>query len=180
MSVFNLRRMSTSTTGTGTITLGSAVTGFKAFSDSPAIPDQTVVTYAIADTNASEIGYGLYTVSGSTLTRNVIESTNSNNPLSLTSSAQVFITSAAGDLQSDTAFPNRIRNGGMDIWQRGTATQTVTTSGAASAKVSTYNGSAWSNNVSSNATGSATDRGIWVQANSIVALNFDWTASAEL
>ena len=130
MALYNLRRVATTTTGTGTITLGSTVTGFKAFTDAPAIPDQTWVTYAIADTSNSEIGYGLYSTSGATLTRNVIESTNSNTAISLTGSAQVFITPTSGDIQSDTAFPNRIRNGGMDIWQRGTSAITITTAGA--------------------------------------------------
>ncbi len=103
MPIYNLRRVSTSTTGTGTITLGSAVTGFKAFTDTPAIPDQTVVQYAIADTSNSEIGQGVYTVSGSTLTRNVTESTNSNNPINLSGVAQVFITPSAGDLTGGVA-----------------------------------------------------------------------------
>lgn len=127
MSLFNLRRVATSTTGSGTITLGSAVTGFKATTDAPAIADQTWVTYAIADTSNSEIGYGLYSTSGPTLTRNVIESTNSNTPISLSGNAQVFITPSAGDLQSNTAFPNRFRNGGMDIFQKGNGTLTITT-----------------------------------------------------
>lgn len=128
--IYNLRRVSTATTGTGTITLGSAVSGYKAFSDTPALADQSVVSYAIADGAASEVGWGVYTVSGTTLTRNVIESTNSNNAISLSGSAQVFLTPNAGDLQGHTAYPNRFRNGTMDIWQRGTAAITVTTSGA--------------------------------------------------
>lgn len=130
MSLYNLRRVATATVGTGTITLGATVTGFKAFTDAPAIPDGTVVTYALADMANSEIGWGLYSASGPTLTRNVIESTNSNTPISLSGNAQVFITSSAGDLQSNTAFPNRIRNGGMDVWQRGTGSITATTAGA--------------------------------------------------
>ena len=133
--LFNLRRVATSTTGTGTMTLGSAVTAYKNTTDSPAIPDQTWVTYAILDSSggvgtASEIGYGLYSTAGPTITRNVIESTNSNSALNLSGSAQVFITPSAGDLQSNTAYQNLFRNGGMDVWQRGTATITVTTAGA--------------------------------------------------
>jgi hypothetical protein len=96
-ALFNLRRVATATTGTGTITLGSAVTGFKAFSDSPAVADQTYVSYAISDGNNSEVGIGLYTASGTTLTRNVIESTNSNSAINLSGNAQVFITPLAGD-----------------------------------------------------------------------------------
>ena len=103
MPLFNLRRVSTATTGTGTITLGATVTGFKAFTDTPAIPDGTVVQYAIADTANSEIGQGVYSTSGATLTRNVIESTNSNTAINLSGNAQVFITPSAADLTGGVA-----------------------------------------------------------------------------
>ena len=60
----------TSTTaGTGTLTLGGAVTGFQAFS---AIGNGNVTYFAIVDnaTGAWEVNYGTYTSSGTTLTRN--------------------------------------------------------------------------------------------------------------
>jgi len=97
----NLARMTTATTGTGTITLGAAATSggvtFLSFSGA-GVADGDVVTYAIADTNASEIGRGTYTAAGTTLTRTVLKSTNSNTAINLSGSAQVFITSAAEDL----------------------------------------------------------------------------------
>lgn len=89
--------MTTTTTGTGTITLGSAVTGFKSFADA-GVSDAEVVTYAISDGSHSEIGRGTYTASGTTLSRTVLKSTNSNAAISLSGSAQVFITPAAEDL----------------------------------------------------------------------------------
>lgn len=93
--------MSTATTGTGTITLGSAATSggvtFLSFS-AAGVQDGDTVTYAIADTNASEIGRGVYTASGTTLTRTVLKSTNSNTAINLSGNAQVFITAAAEDL----------------------------------------------------------------------------------
>lgn len=93
--------MTTATTGTGTITLGAAATSggvtFLSFS-AAGVADGDTVTYAIADTNASEIGRGVYTASGTTLTRTVLKSTNSNAAINLSGSAQVFITSAAEDL----------------------------------------------------------------------------------
>lgn len=99
--LYDLARMTTATTGTGTITLGSAATSggvtFLSFS-AAGVQDGDTVTYAIADTNASEIGRGVYTASGTTLTRSVLKSTNSNSAISLSGNAQVFITAAAEDL----------------------------------------------------------------------------------
>jgi len=91
----NLVRMTTATTGTGTITLGSAVTGFKAF---PSSLDGKTVTYAIKDGANSEIGRGVYTHSGTTLTRSVLASTNADAALNLSGTAEVFITPAAEDI----------------------------------------------------------------------------------
>src|SRR5882672_2994447 len=87
--------MTTATTGTGTITLGSAATvnGVLYLSFSAAgVTDGQIVYYAIADTGNSEIGFGTYTAAGTTLTRTVLKSTNSNTAISLTGTAQVFIT----------------------------------------------------------------------------------------
>lgn len=95
--LYNLARMTTATTGTGTITLGSAVSGYKSFSDA-GISNGETITYAITDGTASEIGRGVYTASGTTLTRSVLKSTNSNNAINLSGSAQVFITPAAEDI----------------------------------------------------------------------------------
>lgn len=100
--LYNLARMSTATTGTGTITLGSAVTGFLSFA-SAGVADGDTVTYAIQDGSASEIGRGVYTASGTTLTRSVLKSTNAGSALNLSGQAQVFITPAAEDFMSNTA-----------------------------------------------------------------------------
>lgn len=89
--------MTTATTGTGTLTLGSAVSGFLSFSGA-GISDAETVTYAIKDGANSEIGRGVYTASGTTLTRAaVLKSTNSNNAISLSGSAEVFISPSAED-----------------------------------------------------------------------------------
>lgn len=93
----NLARMSTATTGTGTITLGSAVTGFLSFA-SAGVGDGETVTYAIQDGSNSEIGTGVYTASGTTLTRaTILRSTNSGSAINLSGSAQVFVTPSAED-----------------------------------------------------------------------------------
>lgn len=60
----------TATTGTGTMTLGSASAGFIALANrSDTIPDGAQVRYSIEDGNNREEGIGVYTVSGTTLSR---------------------------------------------------------------------------------------------------------------
>jgi len=93
----NRAKMSTSTTGTGTITLGSAVSGFQTFADAGITNGQTV-RYAIDDGANFEIGSGTYTSSGTTLTRAVTESSNSDSAISLSGGAEVFIAATVADL----------------------------------------------------------------------------------
>src|ERR1700675_3294978 len=95
--LYNLARMTTATTGTGTITLGAAVSGYLSFSQS-GVADGTTVSYGINDGANSEVGTGVYAASGTTLTRTVTKSTNSNAAISLSGTAQVFITPRAEDL----------------------------------------------------------------------------------
>lgn len=93
--------MSTATTGTGTITLGSAVAGFQTFADA-GVANAETVRYTLEDGAAFEIGTGTYTSSGTTLSRALIESS-TGSLLNLSGSAVVYVTAAAQDLQSDTA-----------------------------------------------------------------------------
>ena len=85
---------STTTSGTGNVTLGGAQNGFVTFSSVLSNGDTTY--YTISDGNNWEVGLGTYNSSGNTLTRtdaNVLQSTNSDNRISLSgSSADVFIT----------------------------------------------------------------------------------------
>ena len=104
--LFNLARMTTATTGTGTITLGSAVAGFLSFA-SAGVANADVVAYGIQDGANSEVGTGTYTSSGTTLSRTVLASTNAGSAISLSGNAQVFITALKehiGNLTEDNTW----------------------------------------------------------------------------
>ena len=97
VTLVNRAKVTTATTGTGTITLGSAESGYQSFADA-GVSDGDVVRYAIEDGDDWEIGSGTYTATGTTLSRTVDESSNSDAALNLTGSAVVFITAAAEDV----------------------------------------------------------------------------------
>ena len=86
----------TTTTGTGTITLGSATGGFQTFADG-GVTDGDTVRYLIVDGTDWEIGTGTYTASGTTLARSVEESTNSDAAVNLSGSAVVSVIASKTD-----------------------------------------------------------------------------------
>jgi hypothetical protein len=99
--------MTTVSTGTGTLTLGSALTAvginavaYQSFAGA-SVPNGTVVSYLILDLNGNwEVGTGTYTTSGTTLSRTPTASSNGGSAINLSGSAQVFITIRAEDLQT--------------------------------------------------------------------------------
>ncbi len=98
--LYNLVRMTTATTGTGTITLGSAVPGYRTFAQANVL-NGIPVPYGIRDGSQSEYGIGVYSTTGPTLTRSVIASTETPDfidPINLSGDAEVFITVGAEDL----------------------------------------------------------------------------------
>ena len=110
-------RETTTTTGTGAISLGGAVTNFETFSANLSNSDTTY--YAIVDnTNGDfEVGLGTYASSGNTLTRTTpISSSNSNSAVNFGAGTKdVFITTPASKMTFLDASGNLISTGGSSV-----------------------------------------------------------------
>jgi hypothetical protein len=89
-------KVSTSSTGTSTIVLGSAVAGYQTFS-AGGISDGDLVRYVIENGTAWEIGQGQYTHSGTQLSR-TLSSSSTGSLLNLSGTSYVFISPSASDL----------------------------------------------------------------------------------
>lgn len=89
----NRINVNVSTSGTSSpFTTTTAIAGFRLLS---VLNDGDIVEYAISDGSSYEDGWGVVGGSGTTITRNVFESSNSNNPINLSGSATCFITLTA-------------------------------------------------------------------------------------
>ena len=128
-------KMTTATTGTGTITLGSASAGFQSFSDA-GVADGNSVRYAIEDGSNWEIGAGTYAAVGTTLSRTPTESSSAGAAINLSGGAIVFITVAAADLQELVTFAETFTLPTVD----GTNGQVLTTNGAGTLTFTTVSG----------------------------------------
>ena len=111
----NWVKENTTTTGTGTITLGGAVTGFIAFAD--ALADGDVVFYSVKDGNNRENGIGTFTASGTTLARTKVLETlvsgvyDNTSPaaITLSGSAEVSISGMAQHLSDQPVADTYVR-----------------------------------------------------------------------
>jgi hypothetical protein len=95
VTLVNRAKVSSTTTGTGTITLGSAESGYQTFANAGVV-DANVVRYVIEDGTAWEIGSGTYTATGTTLSRTLDESS-TGALLNLTGAAVVYVSATAAD-----------------------------------------------------------------------------------
>ena len=93
----NRAKMTTATTGTGTITLGSASSGYQTFA-AAGVANGDTVRYVIEDGTAWEIGTGVYTAAGTTLSRTVSQSSNAGSAINLSGSAVVFVSAVEADI----------------------------------------------------------------------------------
>ena len=136
-------RETTTTTGTGTITLGGAATGFQSFS---VIGDSNTTFYTIqlSNTNEWEVGIGTYTLSGTTLSRDtILESSNSGSAVNFSAGTKdVFVTYPAekaiyqGNLPTKMIVTKRdsttadvaLANGFLPVLDRSGSTINVTVS----------------------------------------------------
>lgn len=97
VKLVNRAKMTTSTTGTSTLTLTGASDGYQTFANA-GLSDGDVISYALEDGDAWEIGRGIVGSSATTLTRGVTESSNSGAALNLSGSAEVFVSAGANEI----------------------------------------------------------------------------------
>jgi hypothetical protein len=97
------------TTGTGTITLAGAASGFQSFS---AIGDGNTTYYTIVGGTQWEVGLGTYTSSGTTLSRDTVLSSSTGSKLDLAAGTKnVFVTYPSDKAIYDDAAGNVIALG---------------------------------------------------------------------
>ena len=115
----------TTTTGTGTITLAGAVTNFETFTANLSNSDTTYYVIVDSTNNAFEVGLGTFTASGTTLARSVIASSNSNNLVDFgAGTKEVFITIPASKMV--------VEDGSNNVSIGGTVTATAFSGSGAS------------------------------------------------
>jgi hypothetical protein len=107
-------RENSTTTGTGTLTLTGAVSGFQTFSS--AIGNTNTTYYAIVNNTQWEVGIG--TVGAGTLTRDVIlESSNSNNVVNLSAGTKDVFCTYPADQSVYFNASNKVAITGGAIWE---------------------------------------------------------------
>lgn len=102
MALYNLVGVSTSTTGTGAVSIGSTLgsDGYVSFVDA-GVPDGATVTYLLRDGSQSELGHGTYSLGLATVTRDtVLTSTNGGAKINLSGTANLFLSVSSEDFNA--------------------------------------------------------------------------------
>jgi hypothetical protein len=91
LALYDRVQETTATTGTGTITLAGAVSGYQSFA---VVGNGNTTYYCITSGAAWEVGIGTYSTTGPTLARTTVFSNSAGNtsPISLTGTSTVFVT----------------------------------------------------------------------------------------
>ncbi len=129
----------TTTTGTGTLTLGGAETGFQAFS---VIGDGNTTYYCVTDDTNFEVGIGVYTASGTTLTRaTILESSNSGSAVNFSAGTKtVFCTNAAERMAiKDTDDALNLANGKLSNVELSSFQESMTANTSATGSITVDN-----------------------------------------
>ncbi|HEU4345377.1 MAG TPA: hypothetical protein VFU31_27815 [Candidatus Binatia bacterium] len=97
MAPHNNAGMHSATTGTGTLTLTTAVNGFNTFANAGVVTGE-ILKFTIMDGLNRETSIGTYTAAGLTLTRDTVESsTNGGSKIDCSGNQNVFIVNPASD-----------------------------------------------------------------------------------
>lgn len=116
---------SSTTTGTGAITLAGALTGFRAFSSVCSVGDTCYYALQQVDANGNpsgvwETGIGTYSATNTLTRTTVFSSSNSNAAVTLAGTTHVWIDAPAVAMQT-VSNRNQFVDGNFDSWQVGTS-----------------------------------------------------------
>ena len=122
--VYPLRaKMTTSTTGTSTITFGSAVGGYQSFSDAGLV-DGDLIKYTIEDANGNwEVGTGYVNITNGTMSRDPHASSSSGSHITLSGDAVVYATTSHHEVASRQLIASGTVSNQADLsydWKLGT------------------------------------------------------------
>ena len=118
----------TTTTGTGSVTLGGAATGFQTFNSAIGVGNTTYYCIAGQGTSEWEVGVGTLSASTTLARTTVLSSSNSGSLVTFSAGTKdVFVTYPSA-LAANISNKNALINGDFQIWQEGTSFAAMATS----------------------------------------------------